>query len=122
MAKQKGALNYDGSLGDVTYYKGKDGYLIKEKTDLSKKVKNDPKFQRTRENGAEFGRAGKAGKLLRTTFRLILMETSDGRMVSRLTQKMVEVLPPCKQEQAGNTQRYDALIRPYGSKNQSACY
>jgi len=112
MPRQKGPLKWDGSLGDVTYYKGKDGYLIKEKTDLGKKVKNDPKFQRTRENGAEFGRAGKAGKLLRTTFRLILLKTSDGRMVSRLTQKMVEVLKadPVSDRGLRNVTKGDVLL------------
>ncbi len=54
--------------------------------------RNDPNFQRTRENGEEFGRAGKAGKLLRNSIRAMLQNASDSRMVSRLTQKMVEVI------------------------------
>ncbi len=56
------------------------------------RVANDPAFQRTRENGSEFGRAGKAGKLLRTAFRPLLLNSADGRMVSRLTQRMVKVI------------------------------
>ena len=53
---------------------------------------SDPAFQRTRENGSEFGRAGKAGKLLRTALRALLLNSSDGRMVSRLTREMVKVI------------------------------
>ena len=53
---------------------------------------SDPAFQRTRENGSEFGRAGKAGKMLRTALRPLLLNSADGRMVSRLTQAMVKVI------------------------------
>ena len=56
------------------------------------RIASDPAFQRTRENGSEFGRAGKAGKLLRTALRPLLINSADGRMVSRLTQAMVKVI------------------------------
>ena len=56
------------------------------------RIANDPAFQRTRENGSEFGRAGKAGKLMRIAFRGALLKAADGRMVSRLTQRMIKVI------------------------------
>ncbi|MNF95732.1 hypothetical protein D3C84_784990 [compost metagenome] len=56
------------------------------------RIANDPAFQRTRENGSEFGRAGKAGKTLRTALRTLLINSADNRMVSRLTQAMVKVI------------------------------
>ena len=56
------------------------------------RIKSDPAFQRTRENGAEFGRAGKAGKILRTALRSLLINSADSKMVSRLTQAMVKVI------------------------------
>ena len=99
MAKQKGIIKLDGTIGGITFYKSQDGYLAREKGGVSAdKIANDPNFQRTRENGAEFGRAGKAGKLLRNSIRAMLQNGSDSRMVSRLTQKMVEVI----QEDATN--------------------
>jgi hypothetical protein len=52
----------------------------------------DPAFQRTRENGAEFGRAGKAGKILRNAIRALSQNSSDSKMVSRLTREMVKVI------------------------------
>jgi hypothetical protein len=48
-------------------------------------VRYDPKFERTRENGREFGRAGKASKLLRDALRSAMLNVADGRVVSRLT-------------------------------------
>ena len=93
MARQKGIIKLDGTIGGITFYKSQDGYLAREKGGVSAdKIANDPNFQRTRENGEEFGRAGKAGKLLRNAIRAMLQNASDSRMVGRLTQKMVEVI------------------------------
>jgi hypothetical protein len=94
MAKQKGIVKLDGTIGGITFYKSTlDGYLAREKGGVSAdKIANDPAFQRTRENGNEFGKAGKAGKILRNAIRAMLQNASDSRMVSRLTQKMVEVI------------------------------
>ncbi len=93
MARQKGIIKLKGTIGDITFYKTQDGHLAREKGGIdASRIKNDPAFQRTRENGSEFGRAGKAGKILRTSLRALLINTADGRMVSRLTQKMVEVI------------------------------
>ena len=93
MARQKGIIKLKGTIGDITFYKTKDGHLAREKGGIeASRIKNDPAFQRTRENGAEFGRAGTAGKILRTAFRSLLLNSADGRMVSRLTQLMVKVI------------------------------
>ncbi|MBC5837572.1 hypothetical protein [Flavobacterium muglaense] len=93
MARQNGIIKLKGTIGDITFYKTKDGHLAREKGSLdANRIKNDPAFQRTRENGSEFGRAGKAGKTLRTALRTLLLNSSDGRVVSRLTQSMVKVI------------------------------
>jgi hypothetical protein len=93
MARQKGIIKLKGTIGDITFYKTQDGHLAREKGGIdASRIKNDPAFQRTRENGSEFGRAGKAGKILRTALRALLLNSSDGRMVSRLTQAMVKVI------------------------------
>lgn len=93
MARQKGIIKIKGTLGDITFYKTQDGYLVKEKGGIDgKRIATDPAFQRTRENGAEFGRAGKAGKLLRIALRPLLINSADSRMVSRLTQTMIKVI------------------------------
>ena len=93
MARQKSIIKLDGTIGGITFYKSKDGYLAREKGGVSAdRIKNDPAFQRTRENGSEFGRAGTAGKVLRNSIRALLQNASDSRMVSRLTQHMVKVI------------------------------
>ncbi len=93
MARQKGIIKLEGTIGDVSFYKSKDGYLAREKGGVDgDRIKNDPAFQRTRENGSEFGRAGKAGKLIRTAFRPLLLKTSDSKVTSRLTKQLMTVL------------------------------
>lgn len=93
MARQKGIIKLKGTIGDITFYKTQDGHLAREKGGIeASRIQNDPAFQRTRENGAEFGRAGKAGKILRTSLRALLLRIADSRMVGRLTQSMVKVI------------------------------
>jgi hypothetical protein len=93
MAQQKGIIPLKGTLGNITFYKTKDGFIAREKGSLdATRIANDPAFQRTRENGAEFGRAGKAGKYLRTTLRSLLQNISDSRMIARLTKEMMRVI------------------------------
>ena len=94
MARQKGVLKFQGQMGGVSFYKtAEDGFLAREKGGVdADRIKNDPSFVRTRENGAEFGRAGAAGKLLRTALRSLLLNVADSRMTSRLTKEMVKVV------------------------------
>lgn len=93
MAKQKGIIKLKGTIGDITFYKSEHGYLAREKGGIdANRIANDPAFQRTRENCSEFGKAGKAGKMLRTALRAVLIHSSDSKMVSRLTQQMIKVI------------------------------
>jgi hypothetical protein len=93
MAQQKGIIPLKGTIGNITFYKSKDGYLAREKGSLNaERIATDPAFQRTRENGAEFGRAGKAGKVLRTALRSLLQNISDSRMIARMTREMMKVI------------------------------
>lgn len=93
MAKQKGIIKVKGTIGDMTFYRSQDGYIVKEKTSLDgSRIATDPAFQRTRENGSEFGRAGKAGKVLRNAIRSLLQNSKDSRLVSRLTKEMMTVV------------------------------
>lgn len=93
MAKQKGIIKLEGTVGDITFYKSKDGYVAKEKSGPSaERIATDPAFQRTRENGQEFGRAGKAGKVLRNAIRSLIQNAADSKAVSRLTKEMMKVV------------------------------
>jgi len=93
MAKQKGIFKVEGTLDDVTFYKSKDGFMVRGKGGVSgDRIATDPAFVRTRENQAEFSRACKAGKTFRTAFRVLLQNAADTRVVSRLMKEMMRVV------------------------------
>jgi hypothetical protein len=92
MARQKSILKLQGTIGGISFYKSKDGYLAREKGGVdASRIANDPGFARTRENGAEFGNAASAGKLLRDTMRALAKDASDGRVTARITQIMAQI-------------------------------
>ncbi len=92
MARQTGIIKLKGTLGDISFYKSSDGHLARTKGGVdANRIANDPAFQRTRENGSEFGRAGKGGKLIRNAIRVLLQNAKDKRVVSRLTKALVAV-------------------------------
>jgi hypothetical protein len=81
-------------MGGMSFYKtADDGYLARQKGGIDgERIRNAPEFERTRENNAEFGRAGTASKLLRTALRALIIHASDSRMAGRLTSEMVKVI------------------------------
>lgn len=92
MAKNSSIFKIEGTLDEVTFYKGKEGYLVRRKGGVSKKrIMNDPAFERTRENGAEFGLAAQSGKLVRDVIAPLAKTAKDTRLSSRLTQQMMRV-------------------------------
>jgi hypothetical protein len=93
MARQTGIIKLKGTLDDISFYKSSDGHLARTKGGIDgNRIANDPAFQRTRENGSEFGRAGKAGKLIRNAIRVLLQNAKDKRVVSRLTKDLVAII------------------------------
>lgn len=92
MAKIKSLLKFEGTMDDMTFYKGTDGFLVRTKGGVSKnRILNDPAFARTRENGAEFGRIAVSGKLLRTALGPMVFRAKDGKLTSRLVKVMGQV-------------------------------
>ena len=93
MARQNGIIKLKGTIGGITFYKTSDGDLAREKGGVdASRIANDPAFQRTRENGSEFGAAGKGGKLVRNAIRILLQNAKDKRVVSRLTTNLLKVV------------------------------
>jgi hypothetical protein len=93
MAQQESLLKLNGQIDGMTLYKTRNGYQARKKSGVDgKRILTDPRFERTRENFAEFGRAGRAGKFLRTALRSQLVKVFPGKMHTRLTQAMMGVI------------------------------
>lgn len=92
MAKFDGIFEIKGTLQGMTFFKSKDGLLIRKKGGVSKsRIMNDPAFQRTRENGTEFGHNAKMGQLLRKSVANLVMLAKDFRVSSRVSKAMSAV-------------------------------
>lgn len=93
MAFQDGILKVKGTLGGITFMKTADGYIARMKGGVDgSRIKTDPKFERVRENNAEFGRAGKASKVLRKAFRSLIRGLADSRATSRMVTLFMQAL------------------------------
>ena len=104
MGRQDSVIQLVGAVGNLSFYKTRDGYMARKKGGVTAdRIKFDPKYARTRENLAEFARAGRAAKVFRSAF-LTVVPSSDSRMTSRLIGAMREVI------------RQD-LVNPHGERN-----
>lgn len=93
MGRQDGVIKLTGQVGGISFYKTREGYIARQKSGPSRdRIKNDPAFERTRENGEEFGRAGTNGKLLRTALIPLILNGADSRMTGRLTREILKVI------------------------------
>lgn len=93
MAKQRGIIKLEGTIGDITFFKSGDGYMARENAPVSaSRIATDPAFERTRENNSEFSRAAGAGKLLRDAIHGLLKDAKDRHTTPRLLKEMMNVL------------------------------
>ena len=92
MAKYKSLFKVRGTLDDINFYKSEEGYRLRTKGGVDgNRIKNDPNFERTRENNNEFGSSAKSGKLLRRAILDLISNVKDSKLSSRLTQTMIRV-------------------------------
>nr|WP_319398273.1 hypothetical protein [uncultured Carboxylicivirga sp.] len=93
MARQKGIIKLEGRIGDLSFYKSGNDYLARSKGGVEgDRIKNDPAYARTRENGQEFGRAGKAGKLIRNALKVPIKKAADNKVSSRLAALVLKAI------------------------------
>lgn len=89
MARQKGLIKVEGSLGDLSFYSSVFGDIVRRKGGASKeKIRKSPAFARLREHHAEFKDCAKAGKLFRQVLRTYTLQAADHTLVWRTTQLM----------------------------------
>jgi hypothetical protein len=115
MARNSGLLKIEGTLGELTFYKSKDGFLVRTKGGISKsRIESDPAFSRTRENGKEFGQIARSGKVLRDAIRPLLLQAKDSRVTSRLVKVMASIKNVDGTSTRGNRTVFNGLATPEG--------
>lgn len=93
MAKQDSFIKLNGKVGDLSFFKTKDGYQARVKGGVSAdRIKNDPGYQRTRENNAEFAAVSAASKKIRDVLRSVILLIHDPKMSVRLTSRVFKMI------------------------------
>ncbi|MEO5978203.1 MAG: hypothetical protein ABIS36_03920 [Chryseolinea sp.] len=93
MAFQKSFLKLEGTVDGLSIYQSNDRYIVRKKSGVSgDRIKNDPAYVRARENMLEFGRSGKAAKLIRVAFRLQIADIADNGFTPRLVQTLMRII------------------------------
>lgn len=111
MARQKGVIKIQGSLGNVTFYRSLGQDLGKEKGGPSReRIFSDPKFKRTRENLSEFGAVGLVVKGFRAGLKPLIKDMGDPRVTGRMMKLFREIL------KKGNGIRGRRPIQPVPNK------
>ncbi len=115
MAKYKSLFDVQGTLGEVTFYRGEDGQYVRRKGGVSKnRILNDPNFARTRENLTEFGGVATSGKIIRRAINSLLIDAKDSRVTSRLTKVLSQVKNEDLTSARGLRNVAEGLLSPLG--------
>ncbi len=93
MAEQSGILPLRGTLGNINFFRKGNAYKARTKTSVdANRIANDVAFERTRENGQEFGRAGSGSKILRRSISTLIKKAADKKMRNRSMKEMMRVV------------------------------
>lgn len=112
MAIQKGPINLEGQIGDLSFYQSNGKTIVRQHSGVSKaRIAKEPRYARTRENNTEFGRASSAAKLIRLAARQALGERyeifEDPTSVNRLTPRLSAIVRADAEHDRGSR-----IVRP----------
>ncbi|ANI88830.1 hypothetical protein A9P82_05725 [Arachidicoccus ginsenosidimutans] len=83
--KQKSFLKLRGTIDDLTFYRTKDGHLVRKAGGIDRqRILTSPDFERTRENMNEFKTISAATHYFRVALADVLKKTKDYRLGRRL--------------------------------------
>lgn len=92
MAKQMGIFPMKGSIDNITFFKTKDGFQARKKGGVDReKILHDPKYKRTREHMAEFGKCMKGAALIKLGLLKAVIGSTDGKVSNRLASLLIAI-------------------------------
>ena len=102
MAKQDGIVPLKGSIGNLTFSKGPFGYLATRKSGPSReKVLKSKKFERTRENAADFKTTVRTATLVRRALWPILRGSTNVWLNGRMNRLLLQAVRSDKTHSRG---------------------
>lgn len=92
MAKQIGIIKIEGTIDQLSFYKSGGMFIVRRKGGAdATRIKNDPEFERTRENMREFKHIANIGTLLRRAFYPFLVMNSNVGLVGRMMNHFTKI-------------------------------
>jgi len=93
MAKQTGSIKLKGTIGDINYYKSKNGGHLARAAGggFQKGSMHKESMVRTMENATEFGRCSKTKKVFRIALAPFLCVRKDGALHGRMMQLFTKI-------------------------------
>lgn len=92
MAKYKSIVEISGSIDDLVFYNLNGVPVVRKKSGFNKNdYKNNPKYERVRENSGEFGHCSKSGKMIRLALGDYLKDCGDQYMYQKFAKIMTQI-------------------------------
>ena len=104
MARARSYVRMRGSMGESTFVKQRNGpgYRVQDKLETTPgRIKTNPRMARVRENMSDFGRAAKAGKLLRNSISSLVNYAKDRSLSQRMGKTLMAVIKSDQLSPAG---------------------
>ncbi|MAX70786.1 MAG: hypothetical protein CMC76_06735 [Flavobacteriaceae bacterium] len=93
MAKNNSFIQLEGTLDGLTFYRSNGENLVKKKSQVNRnRMRNDPAYQRTRENNQEFAGATQSGKAFRECFPNIIRLVSEPNISGKIAGVMRRII------------------------------
>ena len=93
MARLKGLIDFEGTLGSITAYTRNGERILRQKNAVNKKkILKGKNYERTRENMTEFGGGVAASKVLRQSITSIMRTFTDTNFTGRLQGKYRDMI------------------------------
>ncbi len=118
MARQKGIITIEGTLGDVNFYIRKGEALARKAGGgfNADAIRNKPSMVRTRENASEFGNCSRVKKMLRLSIWSFFGNVIDASFHGRMMQLMQEIKVLDSESIRGKREVKLGLSTPLGKK------
>lgn len=92
MATYKSIVEIKGAIDDLVFYNLNGIPVVRKKSGFNKDAyKNNPKYERVRENSSEFGHCSKVGKMLRQALHEYLEQCGDKYMYQAFAKVMTQI-------------------------------
>jgi hypothetical protein len=115
MAKLKGVLKLEGTIDDLTFYRTRDGLVVRRKSSLTAaRIKTDPKFGNFRKSGTEFGHCSTIGSQIRKSIAPLLKGLSGRDMINRLVQCLGQIKDLDKRSRKGKRKLINGMKKLEG--------